>query len=80
MSRQYKQNATKKRLKFNAVSLAINLSSFCLNSMPRAQYSINLNPSRKRRSTQARIKIARANLNIAAQNPVCVLNLASFKF
>ena len=59
MSRQYKQNATKKRLKFNAVSLAINLSSFCLNSMPRAQYSINLNPSRERRIVQARIKIAR---------------------
>ena len=59
MSRQYKQNATKKRLKFNAVSLAINLSSFCLNSMPRTQCSANLNLPRERRSTQARIKIAR---------------------
>ncbi len=58
MSRQYKQNAAKKRLKFKR-RLALNLSSFCLSSMPRAQYSINLNPSRERCSAQARIKIAR---------------------
>ena len=79
MSRQYKQNAAKKRLKFKR-RLALNLSSFCLSSMPRAQYSINLNPSRERRIAQARIKIARVNLNIVAQNPACILNLASFKF
>ena len=30
------------------------------------------NPSRERRIAQAWIKIARANLNIVAQNPACV--------
>ncbi len=58
MSRQYKQNATKKRLKFNAF-FALNLSPSRLNARFCAQRSINLNPSRERRSTQARIKIAR---------------------
>ena len=79
MSRQYKQNAAKKRLKFMPSSYKFKLVLF-KSKGPRAQYSINLNPSRERRIAQARIKIARANLNIVAQNPACVLNLASFKF
>ncbi len=47
MSRQYKQNAAKKRLKFMPSSYKFKLVLF-KSKGPRAQYSINLNPSRER--------------------------------